>query len=154
MPLKLARKSHALTAEKSKALDQELLDGLERVGFKLDFGEDNTGWQFKYLTRGGGYYFNVGCSDLIVKGDIALKQFADLDVFDQDTVGFALATLPSPASTSAYARSPTNPRGVSSHASTSSPSIDFTGNRHSAPTVPTGSPMLICVLLVRIWLCD
>jgi cation diffusion facilitator CzcD-associated flavoprotein CzcO len=81
MPLKLARKSHALTAEKSKALDRELLDGLERVGFKLDFGEDSTGWQFKYLTRGGGYYFNVGCSDLIVKGDIALKQFADLDTF-------------------------------------------------------------------------
>ncbi|NOJ40248.1 flavin-containing monooxygenase [Bradyrhizobium australiense] len=81
MPLKLARKSHALTAEKSKALDTELLEGLSRVGFKLDFGEDNTGWQFKYLTRGGGYYFNVGCSDLIIKGDIALKQFAELDTF-------------------------------------------------------------------------
>jgi putative flavoprotein involved in K+ transport len=84
MPLKLARRSHALTAEKSRALDQELLEGLERVGFKLDFGEDNTGWQFKYLTRGGGYYFNVGCSDLIIKGDIALKQFSDLDRFTAD----------------------------------------------------------------------
>ena len=84
MPLKLARKSHALTAEKSKALDKELLEGLERAGFKLDFGEDNTGWQFKYLTRGGGYYFNVGCSDLIVKGDIALKQFADIETFAAD----------------------------------------------------------------------
>ena len=81
MPLALARKSHAITAEKSKELDKELLDGLERVGFKLDFGENNTGWQFKYLTRGGGYYFNVGCSDLIVKGDIVLKQFADIDRF-------------------------------------------------------------------------
>jgi putative flavoprotein involved in K+ transport len=81
MPLKLARKSHAITAKKSKALDKKLLEGLARVGFKLDFGEDNTGWQFKYLTRGGGYYFNVGCSDLIVKGDIALKQFADIDAF-------------------------------------------------------------------------
>jgi putative flavoprotein involved in K+ transport len=84
MPLQLARKSHRLTGEKSKALDQELLDGLERAGFKIDFGEDNTGWQFKYLTRGGGYYFNVGCSDLIVKGDIALRQFADLDTFVTD----------------------------------------------------------------------
>src|SRR5438093_52556 len=83
-PLKLARKSHALTSDKSKALDKELLEGLERVGFKLDFGEDNTGWQFKYLTRGGGYYFNVGCSDLIVKGDIALKQFADIETFTAD----------------------------------------------------------------------
>jgi len=53
MPLKIARKSHALTCDKSKALDTELLDGLRKIGFKLDFGEDNTGWQFKYLTRGG-----------------------------------------------------------------------------------------------------
>jgi putative flavoprotein involved in K+ transport len=81
MPLQLARRSHRLTGEKSKTLDKELLDGLTRAGFKLDYGEDNTGWQFKYLTRGGGYYFNVGCSDLIVKGDIALRQFADLDTF-------------------------------------------------------------------------
>jgi cation diffusion facilitator CzcD-associated flavoprotein CzcO len=81
MPLKLARKSHAMTTEKSRALDKELLEGLERAGFKLDFGEDNTGWQFKYLTRGGGYYFNVGCSDLIIKGEIGLKQFADIESF-------------------------------------------------------------------------
>ena len=67
--------------EKSQELDKALLDGLARVGFKLDFGEDNTGWQFKYLTRGGGYYFNVGCSDLIVKGEIALAQFSDIEGF-------------------------------------------------------------------------
>jgi hypothetical protein len=58
-----------------------LLDGLERRGFKLDFGDDGTGWQFKYLTRGGGYYFNVGCSDLIVTGEIGLAQFADIAGF-------------------------------------------------------------------------
>ena len=81
MPLKVARKSHALTCDKSKALDTELLDGLRAIGFKLDFGENNTGWQFKYLTRGGGYYFNVGCSDLLIRREIALKQFADIDTF-------------------------------------------------------------------------
>ena len=81
MPLKLARKSHALTCEKSASLDKDLLDGLRGIGFKLDFGEDNTGWQFKYLTRGGGYYFNVGCSDLLIKREIALKQFADIETF-------------------------------------------------------------------------
>ncbi|WP_454616676.1 flavin-containing monooxygenase [Bradyrhizobium cenepequi] len=84
MPLKLGRKSHAMVTEKSKALDKDLLEGLARVGFKLDYGEDNTGWQFKYLTRGGGYYFNVGCSDLIVKGEIGLKQFADIERFVAD----------------------------------------------------------------------
>ena len=81
MPLQLARKSHALTCDKSRELDKDLLAGLERVGFKLDFGEDNTGWQFKYLTRGGGYYFNVGCSDLLITGEIALKQFSDIETF-------------------------------------------------------------------------
>jgi cation diffusion facilitator CzcD-associated flavoprotein CzcO len=81
MPLTLARKSHVLLTEQSKNLDKELLEGLTRVGFKLDFGDGGTGWQFKYLTRGGGYYFNVGCSDLIAKGDIKLRQFADIETF-------------------------------------------------------------------------
>ncbi len=81
IPLQLSRKSHRLLTEQARKLDKKLLDGLERVGFKLDFGEDGTGWQFKYLTRGGGYYFNVGCSDLIVEGEIGLVQFSDIAGF-------------------------------------------------------------------------
>jgi putative flavoprotein involved in K+ transport len=81
IPLPLARKSHILLTEQAKNLDKDLLDGLRRVGFKLDFGEDGTGWQFKYLTRGGGYYFNVGCSDLIIKGEVGLAQFSDIAAF-------------------------------------------------------------------------
>jgi len=81
IPLSLAKKSHILLTEQAKNLDRKLLDALERVGFKLDFGEDGTGWQFKYLTRGGGYYFNVGCSDLIVEGEIGLVQFSDVAGF-------------------------------------------------------------------------
>ncbi|WP_213739690.1 NAD(P)/FAD-dependent oxidoreductase [Bradyrhizobium sp. dw_411] len=81
MPLTLAKRSHAMITEQSKIFDQELLDGLARIGFKLDYGEDNTGWQFKYLTRGGGYYFNVGCSDMIMRGEIKLLQFSDIESF-------------------------------------------------------------------------
>jgi lactate dehydrogenase-like 2-hydroxyacid dehydrogenase len=81
IPLPVARKSHIVLTEQAKNMDRELLDGLERMGFKLDFGEDGTGWQFKYLTRGGGYYFNVGCSDLIVEGEIGLAQFSDIAGF-------------------------------------------------------------------------
>jgi putative flavoprotein involved in K+ transport len=81
IPLPLARKTHILLTERAKNLDKELLDGLEGKGFRLDFGEDGTGWQFKYLTRGGGYYFNVGCSDLIVEGEIGLAQFSDIEGF-------------------------------------------------------------------------
>jgi cation diffusion facilitator CzcD-associated flavoprotein CzcO len=81
VPLAVSRRSHQILTEQAKKLDQILLDGLARKGFKLDFGEDGTGWQFKYLTRGGGYYFNVGCSDLIVQGEIGLAQFADIAGF-------------------------------------------------------------------------
>ena len=81
MPLPLTRRSHISFTERAEELDKELLDGLERVGFRLDFGEDGTGWQFKYLTRGGGYYFNVGCSDLIAERRIGLAQFSDIAGF-------------------------------------------------------------------------
>lgn len=81
MPTPLARKTHVMLTEQSKQLDKELLDGLARVGFKLDFGEAGTGWQFKYLTRGGGYYFNVGCSNLIVEGAVRLRQFSEIESF-------------------------------------------------------------------------
>jgi hypothetical protein len=81
MPLTLAKRSHVMLTEQSRQIDKPLLDGLARTGFKLDFGDGGTGWQFKYLTRGGGYYFNVGCSDLVVSGAIKLAQFSDIDCF-------------------------------------------------------------------------
>jgi cation diffusion facilitator CzcD-associated flavoprotein CzcO len=84
MPLSLAKKSHQSITDRSKELDKDLLDGLRDKGFKLDYGEDGTGWQFKYLTRGGGYYFNVGCSDLVVSGEIALAHFSDIGEFVAD----------------------------------------------------------------------
>jgi cation diffusion facilitator CzcD-associated flavoprotein CzcO len=81
MPLRLAKKTHQMITEQSKQFDKELLGGLAEIGFKLDYGEDDTGWQFKYLTRGGGYYFNVGCSDLVARREIGLRQFADIESF-------------------------------------------------------------------------
>jgi hypothetical protein len=81
IPLSLARKSHIGLTEQARRMDKDLLDALERKGFKLHFGENGTGWQFMYLTRGGGYYFNVGCSDLIINGEVGLIQFSDIASF-------------------------------------------------------------------------
>lgn len=50
--------------------DRVLLEGLEAAGFAVDFGDDETGPALQYLRRGGGFYLNVGCSDLIVAGDV------------------------------------------------------------------------------------
>ena len=84
MPTPLAKKGHIAMTAQARKLDKKLLDGLERVGFKLDYGEDGAGWQFLYLTRGGGYYFNVGCSDLIADGKIGLVQLSDIAEFAAD----------------------------------------------------------------------
>ena len=59
-----------------------MLKKLEEIGLRLDYGEDGTGWQFKYLTRGGGYYFNVGASNLMADKKIKLIQFSDIEKFN------------------------------------------------------------------------
>lgn len=82
-PLPLARKAHQDYTSRAREIDTELLQGLEKVGFRLDFGEEGTGWQFKYLTRGGGYYFNVGCSELLVGGQVGLLPYDRVEYFTE-----------------------------------------------------------------------
>ena len=82
-PFAVARDAHKLMAKRAAEIDKPLLDRLRQVGFKLDLGVDDTGWQFKYLIQGGGYYFNVGCSDLVADGKIGLIQFDDIAEFTE-----------------------------------------------------------------------
>ena len=56
-----------------KERDKDLYDRLEKAGFMLDFGEDESGLFVKYLRRGSGYYIDVGASELIANGDIKLQ---------------------------------------------------------------------------------
>lgn len=53
--------------------EKETLDGLRKAGFELDFGQDGAGIARAYFTRGGGYYIDVGCSQLIIDGKIKVK---------------------------------------------------------------------------------
>jgi thioredoxin reductase len=92
IPLRISRESHKLATQHAKNLDKALLDRLEQKGFRLCDGEDGTGWQFLYLTRGGGYYFNVGCSDLIADGRIGLAQFDELEELLKEADLVVLAT--------------------------------------------------------------
>ena len=80
-PLAVIKASHKLITNEVKKLDAALLQGLEKVGFRLEFGEDGTGWPLKFRTRGGGYYFNVGCSELIADQKIRLIQATDIQRF-------------------------------------------------------------------------
>jgi cation diffusion facilitator CzcD-associated flavoprotein CzcO len=80
-PYPVLQRSYQLSTARGREVDKALLEALEKRGFRLHFGEDETGFQMMYLRRGGGYYFNVGCSDLIVSGAIDLLQYADIDSF-------------------------------------------------------------------------
>lgn len=54
--------------------DADFYRGLEDAGFKLDFGDDDSGMFLKYLRRGSGYYIDVGASQLIIDRKIKLVQ--------------------------------------------------------------------------------
>jgi putative flavoprotein involved in K+ transport len=88
VPLEVIKASHKLITKEVRELDAPLLSRLEQVGFRLEFGEDGTGWPLKFRTRGGGYYFNVGCSELIADRKIRLIQATDIKHFVSD--GLAL----------------------------------------------------------------
>ena len=92
VPLPVSRRTHQLATQHAKALDRDVLQGLEEKGFRLTDGEDGTGWQFMYLTRGGGYYFNVGCSELIVEGKVGLAQYSEFEKLLPNTDLVVLAT--------------------------------------------------------------
>ena len=82
LPYPVLVKSYQKSTRSMLENDKELLDGLETRGFRLNNGSnDATGFQMSYLRRGGGYCFNVGCSDLIINGEVGLIQFSEIDTF-------------------------------------------------------------------------
>jgi putative flavoprotein involved in K+ transport len=83
-PFPVYRRAHQMITEKNRIADKAMLDGLERHGFRLTSGEDGSGWQIMYQSRGGGYYFDAGCSEMIVDGRIGLVQYDDIERFGPD----------------------------------------------------------------------
>lgn len=73
IPFDLVRRLHGPLSRQMAEDDKDLLNALRSVGFKLDNGEDDTGFFMKLLRYLGGYYINVGASDLIIEGKIKLK---------------------------------------------------------------------------------
>ncbi|KAL9104742.1 MAG: hypothetical protein Q9163_000354 [Psora crenata] len=73
-PNAMLKRMHVDATKEIAKRDEKLLRGLEKVGFKLDSGPDDAGFFMKYFQRGGGYYIDVGCSQLIIDGKIKVKQ--------------------------------------------------------------------------------
>jgi cation diffusion facilitator CzcD-associated flavoprotein CzcO len=88
VPFPLLTEFHKALTKQFKELDADLLNDLEQAGFQLDDGEDGSGFYLKYLRYGGGYYLNVGCSDLIAAGDIAVKAGVGIAHLTHDSAVF------------------------------------------------------------------
>jgi len=74
------------TTEAIRSHDADLYSRLEKADFLLDFGDDDSGLFMKYVRRGSGYYIDVGASELICNGSIALKSGVDTVRITEDAV--------------------------------------------------------------------
>ncbi len=70
-------------------LDKDLIASLNRAGFATNNGEEDSGFLTNFHRRGGGYYINVGTSELIVSGEIKVKHGTTIAGFDGMAVQFA-----------------------------------------------------------------
>lgn len=77
-------RTYQAAVTKMKVMDKDLHEGLASRGFKLDWGEDNTGHQMKFRRRHGGYYLDCGCSSLIIDGEVGLLQHEDTEHFVEE----------------------------------------------------------------------
>ncbi|MEM8700651.1 MAG: NAD(P)/FAD-dependent oxidoreductase [Pseudomonadota bacterium] len=69
-----------------KKRDADFYAGLEKAGFWLDWGDDDSGLFMKYLRRGSGYYIDIGASQLIIDHEVKLKRGQVTEVVEDGVV--------------------------------------------------------------------
>ncbi|KAI1860801.1 uncharacterized protein JN550_011263 [Neoarthrinium moseri] len=79
LPSELAKRQQIQVCDLQNDNDRKTLEGLQSVGFRVDKGPNGAGLFYKYLQRGGGYYIDVGCSQLIIDGKIKIKQGQEVE---------------------------------------------------------------------------
>ncbi len=86
LPYKIMPELHRSLTQKIAAQDADFYVKLEKTGFMLDWGDDESGLSLKYLRRGSGYYIDVGASDLIIDGKIKLKSGMPVERITKNSV--------------------------------------------------------------------
>ena len=86
IPYKIMHEFQIPLYEQMRERDAEFYEGLEKAGFMLDWGSDNSGLFMKYLRRGSGYYIDIGASQLIIDGKIKLKAGSDVREITENSV--------------------------------------------------------------------
>ena len=86
IPYKIMHEFQIPLYDQMRERDADFYEGLEKAGFMLDWGTDNSGLFMKYLRRGSGYYIDVGASQLIIDGKIKLKAGSDVREITENAV--------------------------------------------------------------------
>jgi len=89
LPIYLQKPIHQRIVKDIEVKDRETLDGLRRVGFRLNTGIDDTGFLLLVWTKASGYYFDVGASKMIMDGRIKLKNDAQISRFTEKGLEFS-----------------------------------------------------------------
>lgn len=74
--------------DRIRARDAEFYSKLGATGFLLDFGPDETGLMMKAYRTGSGYYVDVGASQLIIDGQIAIKAGTEIETLTKTGIRF------------------------------------------------------------------
>lgn len=82
VPYPMLIDSYQWITKRTNRQDADLLAGLNAAGFKTWTGVDDTGFQLLYLRGLGGYYIDVGCSQLIIERKVGVVQAEDMDRFE------------------------------------------------------------------------
>ncbi|WP_442583171.1 NAD(P)-binding domain-containing protein [Mesorhizobium sp. ASY16-5R] len=86
LPYKILHEFQIPLYAEMKKRDADFYAGLEKAGFMLDWGDDESGLFMKYLRRGSGYYIDIGASQLIIDGEIKLKSGLDVTEIREHSV--------------------------------------------------------------------
>jgi cation diffusion facilitator CzcD-associated flavoprotein CzcO len=78
-PLRTA--SSKIYHQLAKERDAGLLSGLAAAGMRLSDGHEGAGWLDRFLRVGGGYYLNVGASEVVAAGGISVIQNDRIQTF-------------------------------------------------------------------------
>ena len=89
LPYKILDRFQTPVYAKMKEMDQDFYDRLEKAGFWLDWGDDESGLFLKYVRRGSGYYIDVGASELVADGKIKLKSRVGVDEIKPKSITFS-----------------------------------------------------------------
>ncbi|MCB0109904.1 MAG: NAD(P)/FAD-dependent oxidoreductase, partial [Caldilineaceae bacterium] len=86
MPFALKHIGGQALTRQIKERDSGFYQRLAAAGFQLDFGPDESGQGMKAVRNGGGFYIDVGASELIISGAIKLRSGVSIERIQEQSV--------------------------------------------------------------------